>query len=89
MHSLLPYAAILNGWANPVSACDQHSFSEASHINFEIHDDSAVGDPEGRAVCTLVYLGLPFATTTSDQNSLCDVDCLSASQQLSCSTNIA
>ena len=69
-----PYGAILDAWANFVCACDQHSFSEASHVNLQVHDDSAAGDPEYGTICSLVNLGLSQGTTASDQDPLCNVN---------------
>ncbi len=78
-----PNGAILDDWANFVCACDQHSFSEACHVNLQVHDDSAAGDPEGGTICSLVKLSLTQGTTTSDQDPLCNVDCLPACRCLS------
>ncbi len=81
MHLVSPNGAILDDWAN--FACDQHSFSEASHVNLQVHDDSAAGDPERGTVCSLVNLGLSQVTTTSDQDPLCNVNSFPACRCLS------
>ena len=77
-----PYGAILDDGANSVCACDQHSFSEASHVNLQVHDDSAAGDTERGTVCSLVNLGLSQGTTTSDKDPLGNVNCLPACRYL-------
>ena len=80
---LSPYGASLDDGANSVCACDQHSFSEASHVNLQVHDDSTAGDPECGTVCSLIDLAFSRGTTTSDQDPLCDVNCLPACRYLS------
>ena len=85
---LSPHNAVLDERLHRGRSRDEDGFSEASHVDVNVADDTGPADPEGRAVGSLVNLGLPKLAGSFNQQALSHVHSFSAGTQLCLSSSL-